>query len=503
MEVVSKIQELAETRANLEQQLDDVDHQVEELLDHVKNPDAQLTFTSVNPMHSVESWRLRSREYRKWVVRKIDKQTGRLLDTASPAFSFVSKQPLEPHQELELEITEDTPFRLRYTPEGSDPIETDISQIEQILGPHMNMAQFGDLQNQTTSEDSEVRSGKTLHGVELIPGDRIITRKSLNGQVTQMDFTMRMQEPTGEVIDTTVHPGAHYWEEGLQRIRDQMLGGRPAQFIPHSLNLYKPGDHFRTHVDTPRHSHARMVGTLVLYLKSSGYSDDNEDGCLEIDGTKILVDTFSDHLRGVFFYGDMPHKVNKLQRGTRVTLTFDVVLEPSEVIPRKLSDVRSRILLKNPGRTLVFFLQNQYTLEALQTKVMKCPEDQRLLEEIISLKIPFRLVPVMVSANQTRSITYKKARSSTIDFNNDPVRLSKKGKVKDVYTDGSAEHVFLIDPVVDNPILVDPYRSPVEIYTDVATVENNGTIYAGNSWESGIEMVCERFYTSAAIIVEN
>jgi hypothetical protein len=92
------------------------------------------------------------------------------------------------------------------------------------------------------------------------------------------------------------------------------------------MNIYRKGDFFASHVDSPVVPE-RMVGTLVVKLPISTY----QGGGLKVTGrweTKTFMegDGYSSGLQWAAIYGDSPHEVLPVKSGCRVTVTFLILL---------------------------------------------------------------------------------------------------------------------------------------------------------------------------------
>jgi hypothetical protein len=109
----------------------------------------------------------------------------------------------------------------------------------------------------------------------------------------------------------------------------------PLRAVLGKVNVYGPGNFFKSHVDTPRDVH--MVGTLVVCLPSTHTGGELR---LKHEEKEVLVN-LSDAsdtaavLRWCAFFSDVEHEVLPVYSGFRVTLTYDLV---ADLIPPTISD---------------------------------------------------------------------------------------------------------------------------------------------------------------------
>ena len=126
----------------------------------------------------------------------------------------------------------------------------------------------------------------------------------------------------------TLHPA---FLELIQKAVDQMSLQlwQPTKVRPqlYKVLLYQQGDHFEDHIDN---SHtANMIMTLSVELPTS---DVTQGGNLVIEGTTVPHPQ-SGQMGLTLFYQDAKHKVTEVRRGRRITLVFDVVQEPTQLLP--------------------------------------------------------------------------------------------------------------------------------------------------------------------------
>lgn len=99
-----------------------------------------------------------------------------------------------------------------------------------------------------------------------------------------------------------------------------MFAGKPVQLQFNKINIYGPGGHFARHVDTPKEG---VVGTLVVF------------GDTEYEGGDLVLENDGKEERyrngAVAFYSSIPHRVEPVTSGYRVTATY-YILETGEEV---------------------------------------------------------------------------------------------------------------------------------------------------------------------------
>ncbi|KAF9523158.1 hypothetical protein CPB83DRAFT_863407 [Crepidotus variabilis] len=121
--------------------------------------------------------------------------------------------------------------------------------------------------------------------------------------------------------------------------------GRDLKVELYKLNVYGPGSFFKAHVDTPRSD--TMIGSLVVIFPTA-----HEGGVLHFrkgderwafDSAKATATAShtTPHVAYVAFYSDLEHEVSPVTAGYRVTLTYNLYIEPQAQIARPLNtDIR-------------------------------------------------------------------------------------------------------------------------------------------------------------------
>lgn len=123
----------------------------------------------------------------------------------------------------------------------------------------------------------------------------------------------------------------------LQTIEKTMLAEEPGTIvfaIPYALNVYEAGDHFASHVDTPKGE--MHVGSIVVALPAF------VGGELVVrDATYALnrADQRSDRISWVAFFADCEHSVLPVTEGYRITVAYDVFRRNMSPYVRSLRDL--------------------------------------------------------------------------------------------------------------------------------------------------------------------
>ncbi|KAL5496560.1 hypothetical protein EMCRGX_G012866 [Ephydatia muelleri] len=182
----------------------------------------------------------------------------------------------------------------------------------------------------------------------------------------------------------------------------------------YKLNIYGPGGHFKPHVDTPRS--ADMFGSLVVCLPTRFTG-----GSLVLRHRKqeVIYDWSStpDHpartIKWAAFFSNIEHEILPVTSGHRVTLTYNLYREGSEMLVPALSLSSPETTafkkffigaLSNPhfmrtGGILGFFCQHSYVFESLNDQKllpsMLKGGDYSVFVDIKSLGIPIVVKPYL------------------------------------------------------------------------------------------------------------
>ncbi|MEZ5085911.1 MAG: 2OG-Fe(II) oxygenase [Tessaracoccus sp.] len=211
------------------------------------------------------------------------------------------------------------------------------------------------------------------------------------GEETLLDASVR---DTWEITPDQVTLSGDHWEPALTAALEELSGqlGIPenARLRPelHSMLVYGKGQFFAAHQDSEKHDD--MVATLVLSLPST-----HTGGDLVIDdnGAQKVYKGSRHDLVLVAFYADRRHEVKLVRTGTRVTLTFNLLLEAaSEQGPRGPLDQAKALIRAHfttptqlytwdtptlPGR-LVLLLDHEYSQRSLTAKRLKGQDAERV-----------------------------------------------------------------------------------------------------------------------------
>ena len=147
----------------------------------------------------------------------------------------------------------------------------------------------------------------------------------------------------------------------------------------HNLLVYGPGQFFKSHQDSEKIN--RMVATCVMVLPSAHIG-----GTLTIshmnDKHACVTQTIKPStIKCITFYADCDHEVLEVQQGHRVSLTFNVVLEPAQINVKLYENKsldsamkqyfsRERDTSQTPHK-FAYFLDHAYTEHSLQWDLLK------------------------------------------------------------------------------------------------------------------------------------
>jgi predicted 2-oxoglutarate/Fe(II)-dependent dioxygenase YbiX len=142
------------------------------------------------------------------------------------------------------------------------------------------------------------------------------------GQQTLTDPEVR---DTWEIPKDLVHiEWTAAFEAVLAVMRDELGLPPHCELTPdlHSMLLYETGQFFVTHQDSEKDD--SMIGTLVVTLPSAHTGGEllieHRDQTAEYRGSKVAVTL-------VAFYSDCRHQVLPVKTGTRITLTYNLILK--------------------------------------------------------------------------------------------------------------------------------------------------------------------------------
>ena len=149
------------------------------------------------------------------------------------------------------------------------------------------------------------------------------------GEQTLLDPSVR---DTGEIPRELVTVDQDRWRRGLAPILDALrfdLGLPPDCELSaelHSMLIYGPGQFFRRHRDSEKSD--GMIATLVVTLPSTFTGGEL---VVEHHGEQVIDHGSPDELGLVAFYTDCEHEVLPVTRGSRISLTYNLVAGPRAV----------------------------------------------------------------------------------------------------------------------------------------------------------------------------
>lgn len=138
------------------------------------------------------------------------------------------------------------------------------------------------------------------------------------GSKTVLDQKIRKSKEYSSDID---------WDEGfldmvkkcVETALDNMNAGMLVSLTPHKLLIYGEGDFFTPHMDSVHTTGQNMTCVVELSTNWSGAG-------LEING--IQLGCSSKMAKLFVFDHDLPHQIIPIEEGYRVSVTFDLVVDP-------------------------------------------------------------------------------------------------------------------------------------------------------------------------------
>jgi 2OG-Fe(II) oxygenase superfamily len=207
---------------------------------------------------------------------------------------------------------------------------------------------------------------------------------------TLTDVTVRN---TYEIAADKVHvacEGKHF-NAMMDKIRKALGLSNQTKLIPHLHNMlvYEAGQFFKPHQDTEKLDD--MVATLVVVLPCPHIGGD-----LLIRHNKdkhrfVSENLDADSIKCVAFYSDCQHEIEKIKEGTRIVLTYNLVLEGDETLNIASTNSVLQDALKHyfdiPSQTerseplkLAYLLEHSYTEHSLSWNRLKGADRQHALE---------------------------------------------------------------------------------------------------------------------------
>lgn len=261
---------------------------------------------------------------------------------------------------------------------GELVIANGTRKFRDIMLPKGVPSAFGDVRNQETRVDKSVRVASEIKKFEW--------------------FT-----PSGEVID---NPARTFPEIGriVTDISDRIMCIEDVQLTPHKLNMYGKNGFFRKHTDHPQNP-ATTIGTLVIVLPT-----EFSGGCFQLDQWRndpVKIGQ-SDDVQACAFISTVPHEVNPVYSGCRVTLTYTIELMPrlplvrieSRVLAESsdMQSIRKRLAMYFVRESVGLILEGTYTPEAVSKSGVDCltSNSDIALASFIreELGVPVRLISI-------------------------------------------------------------------------------------------------------------
>ncbi len=165
----------------------------------------------------------------------------------------------------------------------------------------------------------------------------------------------------------------------MEKIRVRLGLDSTSKLVPHLHNMliYESGQFFKTHQDTEKLE--SMVATLVVSLPSPHIGGDLK--IYHNDKKHIFVseNLEADSIPCVAFYADCPHEIEKVKKGTRIVLTYNLTLESAHAQPSPVNAALVTALKDYFDRPegsaepvkLVYLLEHSYTEHGLSWQRLK------------------------------------------------------------------------------------------------------------------------------------
>ena len=190
---------------------------------------------------------------------------------------------------------------------------------------------------------------------------------------------------------------ADEWTAAIDQATRQVAGqlGLPAEKLEaklYKLLVYERGGFFLSHRDSEKLG--RMVASMIVVLPTPF-----EGGMLVVcHGAAKQTFEFADAARGgspryVAFYADCEHEVQRVTRGRRLALAYNLVLRggrrkssvaasPDAPVDALVATVRTWTAMQ-PAESLVFALEHHYTQRGLSLDLLK-GADRKIAELVVA-----------------------------------------------------------------------------------------------------------------------
>lgn len=177
------------------------------------------------------------------------------------------------------------------------------------------------------------------------------------GKETVIDKKVRSSK---ELTGTTIKWSSeflNYCASKVDVMVQKMNAGTLKELKPHKIIIYGPGDFFAEHMDSTHTPGQNM--TAVVELATSWDTDDlgGEEWGLRVGDKKFRTE--EDEINLFVFDHDIPHEVNRISAGYRVSITFDLIVDPLVNEKIVLSDMVEKIK-KLGAKRFGFFGTHRY-----------------------------------------------------------------------------------------------------------------------------------------------
>eukprot|EP01138_Halocafeteria_seosinensis_P002025 gb/GECG01002074.1/.p1 GENE.gb/GECG01002074.1/~~gb/GECG01002074.1/.p1 ORF type:complete len:303 (+),score=43.02 gb/GECG01002074.1/:1-909(+) len=210
---------------------------------------------------------------------------------------------------------------------------------------------------------------------------------------------------------------------GRRQVQKTLFDGKPTELKLNKLNIYEEGGFFARHVDHPAKD---VVGTLVVILNQFRY----RGGEFRLgNGVQIehpLVPSEHDCQTSVAFYADVPHSIEPVKEGRRVSLSFYIMKgeDWENTVPNTYQMITNGQfeLLAKAVKSLLdmhdefgILMGHQYSIYETDEKGV----DQPLLSVIKNLNgkslVDSEIQSVVLNHHEEAMLDYSEDRSKTVE----------------------------------------------------------------------------------------
>lgn len=355
-------------------------------------------------------------------------------------------------------------------------------KAEDII-PFCQPAPFGDIENQITKIDKNVRVAY---------------------QADMKDITFKCKSHPDSKEEADIQFGL--LDKILYDVKKKFYGSihKNIELVPYRLNVYGKDNFFKKHVDTPKDPE-KTIGTLVLIFPTPHQGGDLTISHQNIEQTFNFNDLKSEEMGWIAFYSDCVHEVKKITEGHRISMTFNInkyeeckeinndifsygYYRSKKLIYKTLPNYTQKILdnvksIKSPRIGII--LNHDYTLSGLNKDNLKGFD--KTIYSMFSENYECKLV----------SVIYKHYKTLLGEYENG-----------DTY--GDEDTVYLVDDKDWKSYCQNRCLSNIDIgkgnyrfiscYSTNCLIEKNESSagFTGNEYETGHE--CYIYFTSALLI---